>query len=107
MRWSDIIRKNDATKALLEIIMEDLKVTIPHHIDQSLQLNRMMGLDISDKAMQQIWRDTWENNARTVVGIDSEWTRKFLGSGYTMDEVNWNEISKRVIAEYDRIFDMM
>ena len=107
MRWYDILKSNDATKALLEIIMKDLKVTIPHHIDQSLQLNRMLGFDIDDKTMQQIWRDTWENNARTVVGMDEEYVRQFLGSGYTMDEVDWDYVAKTVIAEYDRVFNLM
>ena len=104
MTWFDVIKKSEATNALLQIITEDLKTTIPHHIESMSFMNKKLGLPVDYKSIREAFNRTWENS-RVLVSMDAEWMRQFAGDGYNMNDVNWSDITKGVMKLYDQIID--
>ena len=104
MTWFDVIKKSEATNALLEIITEDLKITIPHHIESMSTMSKKLNLPVGYDSMREAFNRTWKNS-RVLVSMDAEWMRKFAGDGYNMNDVNWPDITKGVMKLYDHIFD--
>jgi len=105
MTWENIL-KDDATKALLNIILPDLQTSIPYSIDTMTFMKKRLGMPIDKKSItedfQRVWRD-----GRKAVSMDTEWMRKFLGDGHTLDEVNWYTINKKVMSIVDTVLYRM
>jgi hypothetical protein len=106
MTWNNILRKDDATKALLSILKETLTTTIPYHIESMSFMNKRLGLPVDYKSIRNAFERTW-GNARQLINMDSEWSRRFIGDGYSLDDVNWNIITREIMSMYDNIIDNM
>ena len=105
MTWFNII-KNDPTKALLEIIMSDLQVTIPHSIESMTFMHTKLKMPIDTKSIRESFARTWRDSEKAIK-MDSGWMDKFIGDGYTLDEVNWYTVGEKVMGIVDGILNNM
>jgi|TARA_R100001460_G_scaffold21839_7_gene44474 hypothetical protein len=104
--WWDVIKNNEASEALLVILKESLVTTIPYHIETMARMNKALGVPVNYKEIRDAFAKTW-NNAKEVVSLDEGFSRRFIGDGYSLNEVNWNYITKEIMKMYDNIIDNM
>ena len=104
--WWNIIKSENPTDVLLGILKESLSVTIPHHIESMSFMNKRLGLPIDYRMIRNSFAQTW-GNARQLVNMDAEWSRRFTGDGYSLDDVDWNRVTKEIMTMYDNILDNM
>lgn len=105
--WNNILRKeDDATKVLLDMMKESLATTIPYHIESMSFMNKRLGMPVDYKTIRDSFERTW-GNARNLVNMDAEWSRRFVGDGYSLDDVNWNIVTKEIMSMYDNIINNM
>lgn len=102
--WWNILKNNEATNVLLEILKESLVTTIPYHIESMSYMNRALKQPVDYRQIRDAFAETW-SNAKRVVPLDDGWTTRFLGDGYSFNQVNWNVITKEVMKMYDNIID--
>tara|TARA_R110000751_G_scaffold56999_1_gene121231 strand:- start:2063 stop:2383 length:321 start_codon:yes stop_codon:yes gene_type:complete len=104
MTWFDIIKSGDPTNILLQIITEDLEVTIPTHIENMSFMTKKLGMPVDYRGIREAFNKIW-SNPKQVISMDVGWTRQFIGDGFSMNDVNWREVTIRVMKLYDQIFD--
>tara|TARA_R110000823_G_scaffold3402_1_gene13049 strand:- start:323 stop:643 length:321 start_codon:yes stop_codon:yes gene_type:complete len=104
MTWFDVIKNNEATNALLEIILKDLKDTIPHHIESLSFMSKHLNRPPDYRVIREAFNRTW-SNPQQVISMDLGWVNQFMGDGYEMKDVSWKEVTIRVMKMYDQIID--
>jgi len=104
MTWFDIVKNNEATRAILEIILKSLNETIPHHIESASWMSKHLNLPTDYRTIREAFYQVW-SNPEQVVSMDQGWTREFIGDGYKMSDVNWQEVTTRVMKIYDHVID--
>lgn len=105
MSWERIL-KQDATASLLEIILPDLQTSIPYSIDTMTFMKKRLAMPIDKKSIREDFQRVWRDGKKAIT-MDVDWTRKFLGDGYTLDEVNWYTVNKKVMDIVDNVLDGM
>ena len=103
MGWKKIL-KSDATRTLLEIILPDLEVTIPHSIESMTFMQKQLGLPIDEKSVKESFDRVWKDG-EVAVKLDTGWMNKFIGDGYSLQDVNWHTVNQKVMAIVDRTLD--
>lgn len=101
-----ILKSNDATRLAKEIMLEVKQVTAGHDIETITWMNKQFNLPIDKKQVLSSFETAFApSNLKKIFSMDPELTRQLLGEGYTMDEVNWAEVGKAVLALYKNIID--
>ena len=103
MGWKRILKSNP-TRALLEIILPDLEVTIPSSIESMTFMQKRLGLPIDNKSVRETFARVWRDG-KTAIKTDMGWMNKFIGDGYSLDDVNWYTVGEKVMAIVDRTLD--
>tara|TARA_R100001463_G_scaffold39633_1_gene84713 strand:- start:561 stop:878 length:318 start_codon:yes stop_codon:yes gene_type:complete len=100
MNWKKIL-KSDPTRVLLEIILPNLEVTIPHSIESMTFMQKRLGLPVDEKSVRESFARVWRNG-KIAVKTDIDWMNRFIGDGYSLDDVNWYTVGEKVMAIVDR-----
>jgi hypothetical protein len=101
-----ILKSNEATKLAKELFLEVKQITAGHDIESITWMSEQLNRPVDKKQVLSTFKTTLTpNNIRKIFSMDSELTRKLLGEGHTMDEVDWDEVSKAVFALYKNIID--
>lgn len=100
MSWKKIL-KLEPTTALLEIILPNLEVTIPSSIESMTFMQKRLGLPVDEKSVRESFARVWRNG-KIAVKTDMDWMNKFIGDGYSLDDVNWYTVGEKVMAIVDR-----
>jgi len=98
--WKKIL-KLEPTTALLEIILPNLEVTIPSSIESMTFMQKRLGLPVDEKSVRESFARVWRNG-KIAVKTDMDWMNKFIGDGYSLDDVNWYTVGEKVMAIVDR-----
>ncbi len=117
MSWESVLKINDATKLLRQILTISKQITSKNDIKlQAYMLSRMIRSDnIKPKlesvknairaSMDSTWRDP--DMAEKLLRNDPSIIRNLEIDNLSIDDVDWEEISAAVLSIYDEAIDAL
>jgi hypothetical protein len=58
-------------------------------------------LPVDEKSVRESFARVWRNG-KIAVKTDIDWMNRFIGDGYSLDDVNWYTVGEKVMAIVDR-----
>jgi hypothetical protein len=121
MSWQNILKINDATQLLREMLTSSRKITPEHDVkflaDLMVRAVRRENYEPQLKSIQNAVRQsldgTWldnehgENMAQNTLEFDPSLQRALYDKGLSMDDVEWDEITPAVLSIYDKAIDAL